>query len=165
MIKGRVQKLERSELDPYDYEVKGARKFLQTLHDAGIKLYLASGTDEADVKAEAAVMGYAHLFEGGIHGAVGDLKVEAKRVVLERIINSGHISGENLLVAGDGPVELREGRKRGAFCLGIASNELIRYGLDLTKRSRLIRAGADIVVPDFSQLDGILSILGLTAKA
>jgi rfaE bifunctional protein kinase chain/domain len=164
MIKGRVQKIERGELDPYDYEVKGARKFLQALHDAGVKLYLASGTDEADVKAEAAVMGYAHLFGGGIHGAVGDLKVEAKRVVLERIINSGQITGENLAVVGDGPVELREGRKRGAFCLGIASNELARYGLDLTKRSRLIRAGADIVVPDFSQMDHILPFLGLTHK-
>jgi beta-phosphoglucomutase-like phosphatase (HAD superfamily) len=84
--------------------------------------------------------------------------------VLERIINSGQITGENLAVVGDGPVELREGRKRGAFCLGIASNELARYGLDLTKRSRLIRAGADIVVPDFSQMDHILPFLGLTHK-
>lgn len=164
MIKGRVQKIERGELDPYDYEVKGARKFLQTLHDAGVKLYLASGTDEADVKAEAAVMGYANLFEGRIHGAVGDIKVEAKRIVLERIINSGHITGDNLAVIGDGPVELREGRKRGAFCLGIASNELIRYGLDLTKRSRLIRAGADLIIPDYSQMDRLLPFLGLTPK-
>jgi len=161
MIKHRIVKIERGELDPYDYEVKGARKFLETLHRAGVTLYLASGTDEADVKAEATVMGYASLFEGGIHGAVGDLKVEAKRVVLERIITSGHLTGEDLVVVGDGPVELREGRKRDAFCLGVASNELCRYGLDLTKRSRLIRAGADIVVPDFSQLDKILPFLGL----
>jgi hypothetical protein len=66
-----------------------------------------------------------------------------------------------LAVSGDGPVELREGSKRGAFCLGIASNELCRYGLDLTKRSRLIRAGADIVVPDFSQYRQILPLLGV----
>jgi phosphoglycolate phosphatase-like HAD superfamily hydrolase len=85
--------------------------------------------------------------------------------VLERIINSGHLSGEDLVVVGDGPVELREGRKHGAFCLGVASNELVRYGLDLTKRSRLIRAGADIIVPDFSQLDRILPFLGIKVKA
>jgi rfaE bifunctional protein kinase chain/domain len=165
MVKGRVEKIERGELSSYDYEIKGAQNFLKTLRDAGVTLYLASGTDETDVKAEAAVMGYADLFAGGIHGAVGDIKVEAKRVVLERIINSGHLSGEDLVVVGDGPVELREGRKRGAFCLGIASNELVRYGLDLTKRSRLIRAGADIIVPDFSQLDRILPFLGLKAGA
>jgi len=164
MIGHRIVKIERGELDPYDYELKGARKFLDTLHRAGVKLYLASGTDEADVKAEAAVMGYASLFDGGIHGAVGDLKVEAKRVVLERIIQGGGLTGDDLVVVGDGPVELREGRKRGAFCLGVASNELCRYGLDLTKRSRLIRAGADIIVPDYSQLDKILPFLGL-AKA
>lgn len=164
MIRGRVKKIEQGELAPYDYEVKGAHKFLQTLHDAGVKLYLASGTDEADVKTEAKVMGYAHLFEGKIYGAVGDLKVEAKRVVLERIINGENISGEQLAVVGDGPVELREGRKRGAFCLGIASNELTRYGLDLTKRTRLIRAGADFVIPDFSQMERLLPFLGLVKK-
>jgi len=163
MVQGRVRKIERGELSAYDYEIKGARNFLKALHAAGVKLYLASGTDEADVKAEAGVMGYADYFTGGIHGAVGDLKVEAKRVVLERIIKEGHLSGDDLVVVGDGPVEMREGRKRDAFCLGIASNELVRYGLDLSKRSRLIRAGADIIVPDFSQLGKILPFLGLTA--
>ncbi len=97
-----------AELNSYDYEIKGAQNLLQTLHAAGVKLYLASGTDEADVKAEAAVMGYVDCFTGGIHGAVGDLKVEAKRVVLERIIKEGHLSGDDLVVVGDGPVEMRE---------------------------------------------------------
>jgi phosphoglycolate phosphatase-like HAD superfamily hydrolase len=161
MIRHRIVKIERGELDPYDYEIKGARTFLETLRRAGVTLYLASGTDEADVKAEAMVMGYASLFDGGIHGAVGDLKVEAKRVVLKRIITSGHLTGEDLVVVGDGPVEMREGRKWDAFCLGVASNELCRHGLDLAKRSRLIRAGADIVAPDFSQPDKILPFLGL----
>jgi phosphoglycolate phosphatase-like HAD superfamily hydrolase len=163
MVRVRIRKIERGELAPNDFEIKGARQFLEALHRAGVKLFLASGTDEADVQAEARVMGYADLFTGGIRGAVGDLKVEAKRVVLERIINSGGITGDDLVVVGDGPVELREGSKRGAFCLGIASNELCRYGLDLTKRARLIRAGADLVVPDFSQNKRILPLLGVRA--
>ena len=106
-------------------------------------------------------MGYAHLFEGRIHGAVGDLRVDAKRVVLERIIQGGGLYGTKLLVVGDGPVEIREGRKRCALCLGIASNELCRYGLDLTKRTRLIRAGADYIIPDYSQLNQLRLLLGL----
>ena len=106
-------------------------------------------------------MGYAHLFNGGIHGAVGDLKVEAKRVVVERIIQIGGIGGTELLVVGDGPVELREGGRHNALRLGVASNEHCRYGLDLTKRSRLIRAGADLIIPDFSQKDRLLPFLGL----
>ena len=160
MVNTRVQKIERGELAPHDFEIKGARQFLEKLHAAGVKLYLASGTDEVDVKAEAAVMGYAHFFSG-IHGAVGDLKVEAKRVVVERIIQGGGIAGAELLVVGDGPVELREGSRHSALRLGIASNELCRYGPDLTKRSRLIRAGADLVIPDFSQMNRLLPFLGL----
>jgi phosphoglycolate phosphatase-like HAD superfamily hydrolase len=161
MVNLRVQKIKRGELEPGDFEIKGARQFLEKLHAAGVKLYLASGTDEADVKAEAAVMGYAHLFSGGIHGAIGDIKVEAKRVVVERIIHGGGIGGDELLVVGDGPVELREGGRHSALRLGVASNELCRYGLDFTKRSRLIRAGADLVIPDFSQMDRLLPLLGL----
>jgi bifunctional ADP-heptose synthase (sugar kinase/adenylyltransferase)/phosphoglycolate phosphatase-like HAD superfamily hydrolase len=161
MVQGRARKIERGELSPQDFEMKGARAFIELLHASGVKLYLVSGTDEADVLAEAAVMGYAQLFEGRIHGAVGDLKVEAKRIVIERIIQGGGLSGAELLVVGDGPVELREGRKRGAICLGIASSELCRYGLDLTKRTRLIRAGADFIIPDYSQLNQLRVLLGL----
>ena len=161
MVNLRIQKIERGELEPGDFEIKGARPFLEKLHAAGVKLYLASGTDDADVLSEATVMGYAHLFNGGIHGAVGDLKVEAKRVVVERIIQIGGIGGTELLVVGDGPVELREGGRHNALRLGVASNEHCRYGLDLTKRSRLIRAGADLIIPDFSQKDRLLPFLGL----
>jgi phosphoglycolate phosphatase-like HAD superfamily hydrolase len=81
--------------------------------------------------------------------------------VIERIIQGGGLSGAELLVVGDGPVELREGRKRGATCLGVASNELCRHGLDLTKRTRLIKAGADFIIPDYSQLNQLRLLLGL----
>jgi rfaE bifunctional protein kinase chain/domain len=161
MVNARIRKIERGELDARDFEVKGARELLEALHAAGVKLYLASGTDETDVQAEATVMGYAHLFDGGIHGAVGDLKVEAKRVVLERIFSSVGAAGDEVMVTGDGPVELREGKKRGALCLGVASHEICRYGLDETKRTRVIRAGADYVVPDFSQLKQLKPLLGI----
>ena len=37
------------------------------------------------------------------------------------------------------------------LAVGIAGDEVRRYGLDTEKRSRLIKAGADIIIPDFSQ--------------
>jgi rfaE bifunctional protein kinase chain/domain len=153
MVQTRTRRIERGELASQDFEMKGARAFIELLHASEVKLHLVSGTDEVDVVAEAAIMGYAQFFEGRIHGAVGDLKVEAKRVVMEGIIQESRLSGTELLVVGDGPVELREGRKRDAICLGIASSELCRYGLDQTKRTRLIRAGADFIIPDYSQLN------------
>jgi len=159
MVHARIRKIRDGELAPEDFEIKGARVFLETLHAHGVVLHLASGTDENDVKAEAEIMGYAHLFGGGIHGAVGDVKIEAKRAVLERILSAPEMVGQELLVIGDGPVEIREGRKRGARTLGLASNELCRHGLDLTKRKRLIRAGADLIAPDYSQQAKLLPLL------
>lgn len=161
LVRGRMRQLEQGELARGDWEIKNAFALLERLNAAGVTLYLASGTDEADVIHEARAMGYAHLFAGGIHGAVGDINVEAKRVVLERIINAGHLGGQELVVFGDGPVEIREGRRRGALTVGIASDEVRRHGLDPRKRTRLIRAGADIIIPDFSQMNALLQHLGL----
>ena len=62
---------------------------------------------------------------------------------------------------GDGPVEIRQTRKRGGFAVGVASDEIRRFGMNSSKRTRLIRAGADLVVPDFSQLDQLLGALRL----
>ena len=80
---------------------------------AGMKLYLASGTDVEDVRAEAAALGFAEFFEGRIYGSVGDVNVEAKRVVLDRIFRDNAISPEALVTIGDGPVKMRETRKTG----------------------------------------------------
>ncbi len=161
MVKGRIVKLQRGELDPTDFQLKNADKLLGALHERGIKLYLASGTDEQDVIAEAEAMGYAHLFEGRIFGAVGDVNVEAKKLVLERIIREHNLGGHELATFGDGPVEMRETRKRGGVCVGVASDEVRRFGLNPAKRSRLIRAGAMLIVPDYSQLESVLRVLEL----
>jgi phosphoglycolate phosphatase-like HAD superfamily hydrolase len=147
------------ELDSTDFQIKNARALLEELHKRGVKLYLASGTDEEDVIAEAKAMGYADLFEGRIFGAVGDIKTEAKRMVLERIMRDYTLAGHQFATFGDGPVEIRETRKRGGFCIGVASDELRRFGWNLVKRTRLIRAGASVVVPDYSQLTALLKVL------
>jgi rfaE bifunctional protein kinase chain/domain len=161
VVHTRLKQLERGERGPEDWLIKNAGHFLERLRAAGVTLYLVSGSDQADVVAEARALGYGQLFSGGIHGAVGDLRIEAKRSVLERIIKGGGIGGDELVVIGDGPVEIREGRRCGAFTVGVASDEVRRQGIDLHKRARLIRAGADVIVPDFTELDALLGHLGL----
>ncbi|TSA34744.1 MAG: HAD family hydrolase [Porphyromonadaceae bacterium] len=162
MVKERERKLSRGELLLEDFTLKNAVPFLQKLYDAGIKLYLVSGTDEEDVEGEARVLGYDHLFEGRIYGAIGDVTKEAKKMVLDRILNTiGETAFGKIATFGDGPVEIRETRKRGGVTIGIASNELRRYGLNEHKRTRLIKAGADIIVPDFSQYPRLLSLLNI----
>ena len=162
LVNVRLGKLRRKELDISDFTVKNAPLLLERLHRAGVQLHLASGTDQDDVIAEAQALGYAPLFEGRIYGAVGDVTLEAKRIVLDRILNGiGEGAMRQVVTFGDGPVEIRETRKRGGLTVGVASDELQRFGVNLAKRSRLIRAGAHVVVPDFSQLAALLQFLGV----
>jgi hypothetical protein len=108
------------------------------------------------------------------------VSIEAKKVVLEKILaeigapryglraervlpypaDSAREAGA-LVTFGDGPVEIRETKRRGGFTVGVASDEVRRFGLNARKRTRLIRAGADIVVPDFSQWKTLLGLLGV----
>ena len=162
MVKERENKLMSGELIVEDLTVKNAIPFLKRLYDSGVKLYLTSGTDIDDVKHEAAVLGHDYLFEGRIFGAVGDINKEAKKIVLDRILDSiGKSEAGAIVTFGDGPVEIRETQKRGGMTVGIASNELRRYGLNQSKRTRLIKAGADIIIPDFSQADRLLELLNI----
>lgn len=159
MVSKRVEKFKCGELDVTDCTVKGAMPFLKELRQRGVKLYLASGTDRADVAAEAEALGYAELFDGGIYGSLGNVATHCKRMIIDRIMIENDLQGPELAVFGDGPVELRECRKRAGIAVGIASDEIRRYGLNVEKRARLVKAGAHIIVPDFSQYAKLLNLL------
>lgn len=161
LIHTRVGKLRSGELVSTDFQIKNAGLLLAELHRRGVKLYLASGTDQADVVAEAEAMGYAELFEGRIFGSIGDIKADAKKMVLDRIVRENKLAGHQFATFGDGPVEMRETQKVGGLCIGVASDELRRFGWNYAKRTRLIRAGASMLVPDFSQLPALLKAIHL----
>ena len=159
VVNARIAKLESGRLAISDFTVKGAIDFLTALHNRGVTLYLASGTDREDVLHESAVIGCAEFFDGGIYGAIGDVTKYSKRMVIDRIMTENDLSGPEMVVIGDGPVEMRECRKRGGIAVGIASDEIRRYGLNPEKRARLIKAGAQVVVPDFSGWHDLLNLL------
>ena len=159
VVNGRLAKYRRGELGIEDLTVKGAVAFLRSLRAAGVTLYLASGTDHDDVRQEAEALGYAELFNGGIYGALGEQRAHSKRRVIQRILAENELDGSRLAVFGDGPVELRESRRRKGAAIGIASDEIRRYGLDARKRTRLIEAGAQLLMPDFSQAGVLLRLM------
>jgi bifunctional ADP-heptose synthase (sugar kinase/adenylyltransferase)/phosphoglycolate phosphatase-like HAD superfamily hydrolase len=162
MVQQRIGKLKNGELSVEDLTIRNAVPFLNMMYHAGIRLYLVSGTDTGDVVKEAAVLGYDGLFEGRIFGAVGDVRKEAKKEILDGILDSLESSDHcSVVTFGDGPVEIRETRKRGGLAVGIASDEVKRFGLNGHKRSRLIKAGADLVVPDFSQMIILSELLNI----
>ncbi|MCL1856312.1 MAG: PfkB family carbohydrate kinase [Kiritimatiellaeota bacterium] len=141
-----------------DVTMRGSVDFLHTLHRAGVKLYLASGTDRDAVEAEAKMLGYADLFEGRIYGAEPGVREDAKKRVLRAIL-SDIGDGSRVAIFGDGMVEMREGKKAGCLAVGIASDERRRHGLNRSKRARLIRGGADLVIPDFATPAPLLDII------
>lgn len=160
MVNGRIGKLQKGELSVEDFTIKKAPEFLNALHQKGVRLYLASGTDREEVEREAEILGYRSLFGNRVYGAVGDLTKEAKRMVIEKILaDIGDESTERILTFGDGPVEIRETQKKAGYSIGVASDEIRRYGPNLTKRRRLIEAGADLIIPDYCQMDRLLPLL------
>jgi len=155
----RIEKLKSGELGVNDYTIKGVLAFLKTLRQRGVKLYLASGTDRHDVVNESKSLGYAELFDGGIYGSVGDVSKYSKKMVIDKIMTENNLAGAELVVFGDGPVELRECRKRNGIAIGVAADEIQRHGLSIEKRTRLVKTGAHIIIPDFSQHDKLIKLL------
>ena len=159
VVSSKLEKLEKRQLSLDDFTMKGSVGFLKALREIGIKLYLASGTDKEDVINEARILGYANLFDGGIYGSENDIKKYSKKLIINRIINENKLKGNELIVFGDGPVEIKECIKSGGIAVGIASDEIIKSGLNEEKRSRLIRSGAQIIIPDFSQKERLMDLL------
>ncbi len=161
----RLQKLEAGELTPDDVTVKGSLAFVRTLADSGFTLYLASGTDEPDVVREARALGCEQYFTGGIHGSRNDVAGDPKKIVLDRLLSGVASRGLPVITFGDGPVEIRETKKRRGYAVGVASDEIRRWGLNEKKRTRLVLAGADLIVADFSEHDALLRLLGVAPIA
>lgn len=158
-VRRRVERLAGGEAAADDHMVSGARAFITHLSWHGVRLYLASGTDHADVVAEARALGLLEFFHGGVYGALDNDENHAKERVIQRILDENHLSGDELLVAGDGPIEIREGAARNALTLGVASDEVTRCGWNEQKVARLAQAGADLLIPDFSRTTELLALL------
>jgi phosphoglycolate phosphatase-like HAD superfamily hydrolase len=139
--------------------IAGARAFLQALYERGVTLYLASGTDHVYVLQEAAALDVQGFFGEHIYGARDDTEAYTKERIIQRILDDHGLHGDELLVVGDGPVEIRHAKAYGALALGVAADEERRQGLSPRKRQRLLAAGADLIVTDFSHYDELLNYL------
>lgn len=161
-IQNRVDMLASGKAQPDDFVVPGARAFLQRLRNAGISLYLASGTDECYVKQEAELLQLTSFFDGGIYGAQDDYKTFSKALVIERLIKVNNLDGAELVGFGDGYVEIENVRAVGGYAVGVATNESNPGGgVDAWKRSRLLDAGANAIIPDFSDPEAVAKLIQL----
>ena len=158
-IKDRLAALRSGAAKPDDFTVPGARAFLEKLREKGVKLFLASGTDEEYVKEEADLLDLTKYFDGGVWGAQDDYKTFSKAMVIQRMIRVGEIDGKTLLGFGDGYVEIENVKEVGGYAVGVATNEDIRVSVNDWKRNRLLSADADAIIPDFSEPDRLLRFL------
>lgn len=158
-VKDRRQAVMDGRVQPEDWMLSGAADFVRALAARGARLYLASGSDHADVEREAGVLGLASYFNGGIYGALDGDESHGKEKVIQAILDDHGLFGSQLLVVGDGPVEIREAVSRQAIALGVASDEIARSGWNAHKVERLAAAGADLLVADFSQTERLVAAL------
>ncbi len=157
-IKGRKKALAEG-ADPADYRVPGCYELVMALKSRGIKCYLASGTDEKDVLYEAGLLGLDGVFDGGIHGA-HDYMIEcSKELVIRNMIENEGIDPHDLVSFGDGYVEIELVADLGGYAVGAATDEERRCGINEWKRMRLKKAGAAMIIPDFSETEKLMSYL------
>jgi phosphoheptose isomerase/phosphoglycolate phosphatase-like HAD superfamily hydrolase len=158
-IKDRYAALENKTADPSEYIVPGCIELFRQLQANGVKLYLASGTDEQDVLREAKLLGVDSYFDGGIYGAKDEIMDCSKELVIRKILEDNRITGDRLLSFGDGYVEIELVVQVGGYAVAAATDEVRRFGINEWKRNRLISAGAAAVIPDFSHTKDIIDFL------
>ncbi|MBQ6019105.1 MAG: HAD family hydrolase [Clostridia bacterium] len=163
-IDGRRKGLADGTVDRGSLIVKGGAPFVRALKNAGLEVYCASGTDQPQVREEAALLGFDALFGENIFGARDeDASACAKEAVIRRLLTERKIGPAELLSFGDGFVEIELVASIGGYAVGVATDEK-HGGIDEGKRLRLLNAGARAIIADFSDTDRLLNYLGIHKK-
>lgn len=157
----RTQGLATGQIRPDELLVHAVRPLLEHLQNRGLQLYLASGTDEYAVKKEADLLDVSRYFGPHIYGAQDDYKRFSKKIVIDRILSSHNIGGEQLLAFGDGYVEIENARQIGGLAVAVASDEANNGSgrFDPWKRERLLEVGAHVVIPDYRDAVALVDYL------
>jgi phosphoglycolate phosphatase-like HAD superfamily hydrolase len=158
-IESRLDGLRNGQADPESFLVPGSRALLERLKDRGLKMYLASGTDDVYMREEARLLDVTRYFDGGVYGAQDDYKSVSKAILIQRILAGTEVLGHQFLVFGDGYVEIEEVKNVGGVAVGVASEEPACDRVDPWKRLRLIGVGADYIVPNYLCHEELMSSL------
>lgn len=158
-IRHRLEELESGAAPPEKYLVPGSRELLERLRRRGLKLYLASGTDQEFMRREAELLQVAGYFDGGVFGALDDYRSFSKKILIERIIRRAECAGEEFLAFGDGYVEIENVKAVGGVAVGVATDEPECLRADEWKRQRLISVGADYIIPNYLCLEELTRYL------
>jgi phosphoglycolate phosphatase len=148
-IADRLDELRQDRAAAQKYLVAGSIELLESLRRRGLRLYLASGTDQEYMRDEADLLGVTPYFDGGVFGALDDYKSFSKRLLIEKIIDNSECGGPEILGFGDGYVEIENVKGVGGVAVGVATDERECRTIDAWKRDRLASVGADYIIPNF----------------
>ena len=139
-----------------DWQVPGARKLLETLSTKGFYLHLASGTEKAAVLEEAHLLGFDDLFKGQISAPdTGDPSFSKEEALFKVLANFG-LRHDEVLVIGDGPVEIEIGSRNGCWTVGVAGHDDNRMGLDPWVAEKLEESGANALIDFYNPVEKFL---------
>ncbi len=158
-IQNRLHALQSGTAAPSDWTVPGSHALLDELRQRGLALYLASGSDLKYVHHEVELLELTQYFGQHIYGALDNYQQFSKKRVIEQILQENNLRGQELLGFGDGFVEIEEIKRVGGVAVAVASDEVNRRGVNTWKRDRLVRAGADLVIPEYRRWRLLLQFL------
>jgi phosphoglycolate phosphatase-like HAD superfamily hydrolase len=152
VVRDRWEALEKAVVSAAQWVVPDAHAILANIRERGVPLFVASGTEYDHVAYEARLLQVDSFFQTGINAPKDNDPTFSKGKVIARILAELGIRGEELLGFGDGVVETLEVKRVGGVAIGVASSE---HGsppgtVNTEKRARLVAAGADIIIPDYT---------------
>lgn len=136
----RGKRIKTAKKNPDKFIVRGMKYLLEELKKRNIKIFVASGSEQegkGGIEEEAETLGLKHYFEA-VFGYNGSISPYNKENVVKWILNKYNLDPLQLLVVGDGPKEMKVGKKFGAVTIGLISNNVTR--------KILLDSGADFIV-------------------
>lgn len=158
LVDERVGSIRSGATSAVDWLVPGTMEMLNVLRAYGVTCYIASGTSENFVREEARLLGIASFF-ADIFGAHADYKNHSKKIIIGNIVEKHLLGNGELVTFGDGTPEIADTKAVGGIAIGVATNEATRNGVNAQKRATLIQAGADLIIPDFSEHAALVTCL------
>jgi hydroxymethylpyrimidine pyrophosphatase-like HAD family hydrolase len=107
---------------------------------------------------EARLLDVARYFDGGVFGAQDNFSF-SKKILVQQIVSGTGVAGHQMVVFGDGYVEIEEVKLVGGIAVGVATTEPECKEIDTWKRDRLVGVGADFIVPNFERHADLVDIL------
>ena len=156
----RHEKIRSKKCPPDEYIVYGARAFIETLIEAGLKVIILSGNPHDQVNEEADLLDISRYCEGHVYGHT-DVDNFCKQSVMEKLMKEEGFSGETLIAIGDGAAEIKAAKALGGLAVAICSDEEVNGSgvIDENKLPILLDGGADCVIADYRKPDTLLNLL------